>query len=84
MQSDNDGFTPEKLAKYNEEHLNGILLINDDLRNYANSRVFLDDAKALFNRIENATKAEILRQNQETQETQETHSRPKEYHDDCR
>ena len=65
MQADNDGFTPEKLAKYNEEHLNVILLINDDLRNYANSRVFLDDAKALFNRIENATKAEILRQKQE-------------------
>lgn len=61
MQADNDGFTPEKLAKYNEEHLNGILLINDDLRNYANSRFFLDDANTLFNRIENATNAEILR-----------------------
>ena len=81
MQAENGGFTPENLAKYNEEHLNGILLINDDLRNYANSRVFLDDAKALFNRIENAVNAEILRQKQENQET---YSRPKEYNDDFR
>lgn len=78
MQSDNGGFMPENLANYDEEKLNGILLINNDLRDYTNSVEFFYDAKTLFNRIENATKAEILRRNQET------HSRPKEYHDDFR
>lgn len=81
MQSDNGGFTPENLAKYDEEKLNGVLLINNDLRDYTNSVEFFYDAKTLFNRIENATKAEILRRKQEPQET---YSRPKEYHDDCR
>ena len=74
MQADIDGFTPEKLAKYDEEKLNGILLINDDLRDYTNSVEFFYDSKTLFNRIENATKAEILRKKQEKQEN---YSRPK-------
>ena len=81
MQSDNGGFTPENLAKYDEEKLGGVLLINNDLRDYTNSVEFFYDAKTLFNRIENAVNAEILRRKQETQET---YSRQKEYHDDCR
>lgn len=79
MQSDNGGFTPENLANYDDEKLNAILLINNDLRDYTNSVEFFYDAKTLFNRIENATKAEILRRKQEA-----TYSRPKEYNDDCR
>ena len=81
MQADNGGFTPENLAKYDEEKLNAILLINNDLRDYTNSVDFFYDAKTLFNRIENATKADILRRKQENQET---YSRQKEYHDDFR
>lgn len=66
MQADNGGFTPENLAKYDEEKLGGVLLIKNDLRDYVNSVDFFYDAKTLFNRIENATKAEILRRKQET------------------
>lgn len=73
MQSDNGGFTPENLAKYDQEKLHGVLFINNDLRDYVNSVEFFYDAKTLFSRIENATRAEILRQKQEKQETQETH-----------
>ena len=68
MQSDNGGFTPENLAKYDEEKLNAVLLLNSDLRDYTNSVEFFYDAKTLFSRIENATKAEILRRKQETQD----------------
>ena len=81
MQADNGGFTPENLAKYDEEKLGGVLLINNDLRDYTNSVEFFYDAKTLFNRIENAVNAEILRRKQETQET---YSRPKEYHDEIK
>ena len=82
MQADNGGFTPENLAKYDEEKLNAVLLINNDLRDYTNSVEFFYDAKTLFNRIENATRAEILRRKQENKETYYSH--PKEYHDDFR